>query len=111
MISAALKNDRGSIAPLVLMGFTMMEGGDVEPGHAGPVDVAGAPAAAFGEQHHRHAPLFGQLQHAVGLLVVVRALSAGQHRVVVAQHEAACALGVAVAGVDGAQACDDAVGR
>ena len=24
MISAALKNDRGSIAPLVLMGFTMM---------------------------------------------------------------------------------------
>ena len=63
--------------------------GPTLPGAGGPGAAvalaarAGAPAAALGEEHDRQPPPLGQLQHAVGLRVVDRALGAGEHGVVV----------------------------
>ncbi len=59
------------------------------PGDAEAVGVAGPTAAAFGEEHDRQPPLLGELEHAVLLAVVLRALRAGEHRVVVGHHDAA----------------------
>ena len=55
---------------------------------AAALGVAGPPAAALGEEHRRQPPALRQLDHPVHLLVVVGALGAGQHRVVVGQHRA-----------------------
>ena len=56
------------------------------------VGVARPPAAALGEEHHRQPPALGELDHPVHLLVVVGALGAGQHGVVVGHHRAAGGL-------------------
>ena len=53
------------------------------------VDVARAPAAALGEQHHRQPPPLGDLEQAVLLQVVAHALGAGEDRVVVGHRHAA----------------------
>ena len=56
------------------------------------------------------APGPGDLQHAVGLRVVDRALGAGQHRVVVGQHRRACRRRAELGAVDAADAAHHAVG-
>ena len=65
-----------------------MEGHAVEAGDAGRVGVARTPAAAFGEEDDRQAQALGELEQAVLLAVVLEALRAGQHGVVVRQHGA-----------------------
>ena len=46
----------------------------------------GPPSPALGEEHEREALPLGQLEQAVLLAVVLQALGAGQHRVVVGHH-------------------------
>ena len=75
----------------------------VEAGDDRHVDVAGAPAAALGEQHDRQPAPLGELEQAVLLHVVAHALGAGQDGVVVGHRHARLA-------VDGADARDEAVG-
>ena len=87
------------------------EGMAVQPGHADEIGITGPAAAALGEQHHRQPPLLGQGQHAVGLLVVHHALSAGEYRVVVGDGHAARGLFAELRGVDRADAGDQAIGR
>ena len=53
------------------------------------VGVAGAAAAALGEEHDRQAPALGELEQAVLLAVVLLALRAGEHGVVVRHQHAA----------------------
>ena len=60
----------------------------VEAGDADAVGVARPAAAALGEEHDRQPQLLGQLEQPVLLAVVLRALRAGQHRVVVGHHHA-----------------------
>ena len=60
------------------------ERGDVELGDRGGVGVAGPPAAALGEDHDRAAgPCAASREQPVVLVVVVHALRAREHRVVV----------------------------
>jgi hypothetical protein len=80
------------------------EGARVQAGHAAPVDVARAAAAAFAEPDHRQAPACGHVEQPVALGVVVDALRAGEHGVVVGQHRHRPPL-------HGAGAADQAVGR
>ena len=75
------------------------------------VGVAGPPAAALGEEHDRQAEPLGQLEHAVLLAVVLHALRAGEHRVVVGHHDALRGWPVEAIAVDAADAGDQAVGR
>ena len=63
-----------------------VEGQAVEAGHAGAVGVARPPAAALGEEHDRQPLALGQLEQPVLLAVVLQALRAGQHGVVVRHH-------------------------
>ena len=60
----------------------------VETGDAGAVGVAGPPTAAFGEEHDRQPHLLGELEQAILLAVVLRALRAGEHGVVVRHDDA-----------------------
>ena len=53
------------------------------------VGVAGPPAAALGEEHDRQPHALGQLEQPVLLAVVVHALGAGEHRVVVGHRRRA----------------------
>ena len=55
----------------------------VEPADADAVGVTRATAATLGEEHDRHAELFGDLEQAVLLAMVLGALGSGEHRVVV----------------------------
>ena len=59
------------------------------------VDVAWAPAAALGEQHHRQSPSLRELEQAVLLCVVAPALGTGEHHVVVGQRHARTAVDLA----------------
>ena len=59
----------------------------VEAGHAGAVGVAGPAAAALGEEHDGQALALGQLEQPVLLAVVLQALRAGEHGVVVGHHD------------------------
>ena len=72
-----------------------MERHGVEPGYPGRVGVAGPPPAPFGEEHHRTAQPLGQLEQSILLAVVLEALGAGQHGVVVRQHHGRMATHVA----------------
>ena len=63
-----------------------VEGQAVEAGHAGAVGVAGPAAAALGEEHDGQPLALGHLEEPVLLAVVLQALGAGQHRVVVGHH-------------------------
>ena len=65
------------------------EGLGVESGHDRHVGVAGASAAALGEEHDREAQPLDELEEAVLLAVVHLALGAGQDGVVVRQDGAA----------------------
>ena len=76
---------------------------DVEAGDDRPVDVAGPPAAALGEQHDRQPPPLGQLEQPVVLEVPAHALRAREHRVVVGHDDDGRA-------VDLGEPADDAVG-
>ena len=78
------------------------EGGQVQTGHDGDVDITRSAATALGKQHHRQLVSQGHTQHAVGLLVVAHALCARQHREVVGHDHHALAI-------DAADACDHAV--
>ena len=64
-----------------------MERAAVQPGHDRPVDVAGPPSPALGEQHDRQPPPLGELEQPVLLEVVAHALRAGQDRVVVGHDD------------------------
>ena len=79
-----------------------MEGGDVQVRREDDVGVAGPPSPALGEEHHREAPLLGEGEHAVLLLVVELPLGAGEDGVVVGHHEAARPLVAEEAPVDAA---------
>ena len=57
------------------------------------------------------APRLGQLEHAVGLRVVDRALGAGEHGVVVGAARRCGPVGAEAVAVDAADAADHAVGR
>jgi hypothetical protein len=87
------------------------EGRAVEAGHAEPVGIAGAAAAALAIKYQRHPPLLGQAQHAVDLLVVHMALGAGQHGVIVGDHHAAGVMRTEFFRVDGGNAGDQAIRR
>src|SRR5262249_14133176 len=50
------------------------------------VGIAGAAAPALREEDRRQLPLRGDLEHAVLLAMVLHALCAGEHRVVVGHH-------------------------
>ena len=73
------------------------------------VGVAAAPAAAFREQHQRDAPLLGQLEDAVLLLVALLALRAGEHRVIVGHDGDATALRREMRAVDARHAHDQRI--
>ena len=88
-----------------------VKGHHVQPRGAGPVGIAGPSAAALGKEHDRPFPLFGQLEHPVFFVVVLKALGAGQHGIVIGQHDAPGALVVKQRAVDAADAGDQAVGR
>ena len=63
------------------------KGEAVEPAHTECVGVTRPPAAALGEEHDRQAQTFGELEQPVLLAVVLRALRAGEHGVVVRHHD------------------------
>jgi hypothetical protein len=63
------------------------EGEAVEAAHAGHVGVARSPSPTLGEEHHRGAQLLGEREQAILLAVVLPALRAGEHRVVVAHRD------------------------
>ncbi len=84
------------------------------------VHVAGAPAAALGEQHHRQPSPLGELEQAVLLGVVAHPLRAGQDGVVVGHHHAGVAVDVSrrrpparrrACARSAPRACADAPGR
>ena len=89
----------------------MGEGRDVEAGHPGGVGVARPPAAALGEEDDREPQPLDQLEEAVLLAVVLVALGAGQHHVVVGHDRSAGAVVVEEVAVDAAEPGDQAVGR
>ncbi len=80
-----------------------MEGHGVEARHPQAVGVAGPATAALGEEDDREPLALGQLEEAVLLAVVLQALRAGEHSVVVRHDDD----GVAV---DGPGAADHPVG-
>ena len=65
-----------------------MKGHAVEAATTGAVGIPGATAAALGEEHHGQPQPLGELEHAVLLAVVLEALGAGEHRVVVGHDDA-----------------------
>src|SRR5439155_1634813 len=67
----------------------VVEGPAVEAGDGGAVGVARPAAAALGEEDDRQPQLRGQLEEAVLLPVVLDALRAGEHGVIVRHHDAA----------------------
>ena len=70
-------------------------GGDVGagPGTAiGAVGVARAPGSALGEEDDGEAPVLREFEQAVLLAMVLLALGAGEHRVVVRDHDASRAV-------------------
>ena len=83
----------------------------IKAGHAKPIGVAGAAAAALGIEHERHPPLLDQAEHAVDLLVVHVALGASQHGVVVCDHHAAGRFGTELRGIHRGSPRDQTVGR
>ena len=73
-----------------------------------PVPARPPPPSVKNTTGRRHGP--GELQHAVGLRVVDRALGAGEHGVVVGQHDGARRRRAELVAVDAADAADHAVG-
>lgn len=65
---------------------------EIQPCDSCGVRIAGPPAAALREEHHGEPPPLGELQHPVGLAVVLVPLSAGEHRVVVRHRHARSSL-------------------
>ena len=63
------------------------EGRHIQTGDIGEVGVTGSATAAFGEQHHRQLSAGGQVEDPIGFGMVAHALCAGQHGVVVGQHD------------------------
>ena len=63
------------------------KGQAVEAGDSRAVRVTRPAAAAFGEEHDRRAQLRGQLEQPVLLAMVLQALRAREHRVVVGHHD------------------------
>ncbi len=88
-----------------------VEGHRVEAGHRLHVDVARPATAALGEEDQRNALLLDDLEQPVLLVMVVLALRAGQHRVVVMRHRDPAALRPEQRAVDPADAGDQPVGR
>ena len=81
-----------------------MEGAHVEAGDVRHVDVAGAAAAALGEQDDRQAPALGDLEQPVLLQVIAHPLGAGEDGVVVGHDDRRRA-------VDRGGAGDEPIGR
>ena len=76
----------------------------VEPADSHHVGIARPASAAFGEEHHRQTQRLGQLEQTVLLAMVLPALGASEHRVVVGDRHDRLA-------VDRAQPADHPVGR
>ena len=85
------------------------EGPAVQPRAADAVGIARPAAATLGQQHHRQAVVLGDLEHAVLLAVVVPALGARQHHVVVGHHHGLRLLGAEEVAVDAGHARHHAV--
>ena len=87
----------------------------VEPAHADAIGVTGPTTATFGEEHDRHPQLLGDLEQPVLLAVVLGALGARQHRVVVGHRDHLrgpfAGLGAEQLAVDVADSTDQPVGR
>ena len=83
------------------------EGRDIELHRRGDVGVAGASAAAFGEEDDGQPATARDIEQPVGLVVVARALGAGEDHVVVAHDDGAQQAG---AGVDRPDTADETVG-
>ena len=83
----------------------------VETRHHGGVGIAGPSPATLGEQHHRQPLALGQLEEPVLFPVVLVALRAGEHRVVVRHHHHACPLRPNPVDADRCDAADQAVRR
>ena len=60
-----------------------VKGAAVKPGDDRHVDVARAPAAALGEQHHRQPTVLGEFEQPVLLEVIAHPLGAGEDGVVI----------------------------
>jgi len=73
--------------------------------------VAWTSAAALGEQHHRHATMFGDVDHAVRFGVVAVSLRPGEHHVVVADQRYPRRRLLELVAVDGTDPDDHPVGR
>ena len=76
------------------------EGPAVEARASDAIGIARPAAAALGQQHHRQAVVLGDLEHAVLLAVVVAALGARQHHVVVRHDHGLGLLGAEQVAVD-----------
>jgi hypothetical protein len=79
-------------------------------GHAQPVGIARAPAAAFTIKHQRHAPLLGKAKHAVDLLVIHMTLRAGQYGVVVSDHHTARVVRAELVRINSGNARNQSIG-
>ena len=89
----------------------MHEGGGVEAAGALRIRVAGAAAAAFGEEHDRNAPPLRNGEQPVLLLMIAQPLRAGEHRVVVRHRDDARLLVGEFVAVRAAQAHHKAITR
>ena len=89
-----------------------IKAGDFEAGAGDErsVHVARPAPAALGEKHHGQAIAQGDIDHAVGLAVILEPLGAGQHGVVVAHHHAAGGGRVEGVAVDATDAAHESVG-
>ena len=87
------------------------EGEAVEARRPHPVGVAGAPSPTFGEEDDRQAEALGEVEQSVLLAVVLQALGARKHGVVVGHGDAARLAPREQLAVDGPDATDQPVGR
>ena len=83
----------------------------VEHADADSVGVAGTASPAFGEEHDRQAHRFGEIEQSILLAVVLLALRASQHGVVVRHGDDLSGVALEQVSVDGADSADHAVGR
>ena len=83
----------------------------IQPRHADKIRIPRTTAAPFRKQHQRHLPLAGQLQQAIGLLVVHHSLGTSEHGVVVAHGHHPRALLAHLIRVDRAGTTNQSVRR
>ena len=73
--------------------------------------VSGTSAAAFAEEYRRQSPALRGLDQSIHFAVVVRALSAGKHRIVICHHRTSGGIIAEAPAINPSQAHDHAVSR